>query len=43
MPLGIPKDVGIKANLFVDFGAVGTLMKRLTTLKMILHFEQLLG
>ena len=23
MPLGIPKDVGIKANLFVDFGAVG--------------------
>ena len=23
VPLGIPKDVGIKANLFVDFGAVG--------------------
>ncbi len=23
VPLGIPKDVGMKANLFVDFGAVG--------------------
>ncbi|HCD16396.1 MAG TPA: outer membrane protein assembly factor BamA, partial [Rhodobiaceae bacterium] len=23
VPLGIPKDVGMKANLFVDFGALG--------------------
>ena len=23
VPLGIPKDVGMKANLFIDFGAVG--------------------
>ena len=23
LPLGIPKDVGMKANAFIDFGAVG--------------------
>ena len=33
VPLGIPKDVGIKANLFVDFGAVGDTDETLTDIE----------